>query len=42
MEALYATDARDLDAISEAGGAIDAACEGCHLQSWSPAQRCAL
>ena len=39
MEALRAIDARDLDAISEAGGTIDAACEGCHLQFWYPEQK---
>ena len=39
MEALHAIDARDLDAISEAGGTIDAACEGCHLQFWYPEQK---
>lgn len=36
MEALRAIDARSVDAISEAGGTIDAACEGCHLQFWYP------
>lgn len=39
MEALRAIDARKLDAISEAGGTIDAACEGCHLQFWYPNQQ---
>ena len=39
MEALRAIDARDLDAISEAGGTIDAACEGRHLQFWYPEQK---
>ncbi len=38
MEALRAVDARSVDAISEAGGTIDAACEGCHLQFWYPEQ----
>jgi cytochrome c556 len=39
MEALRAIDARKLDAISDAGGTIDAACEGCHLQFWYPNQQ---
>jgi hypothetical protein len=38
MEALRAIDARNIDGISEAGGTIDAACEGCHLQFWYPEQ----
>lgn len=38
MEALRAIDARSIDGISEAGGTIDAACEGCHLQFWYPEQ----
>jgi cytochrome c556 len=38
MEALRAVDARSIDGISEAGGTIDAACEGCHLQFWYPEQ----
>lgn len=36
MEALRAIDAKSVDGISEAGGTIDAACEGCHLQFWYP------
>jgi hypothetical protein len=39
MQALTAVDARDIDKISEAGGAIDEACESCHLQFWYPEQQ---
>jgi hypothetical protein len=39
MQALGAVDARDLDKISEVGGAIDEACESCHLQFWYPDQK---
>jgi cytochrome c556 len=39
MEALRAIDARKVDAITDAGGTIDAACEGCHLQFWYPNQQ---
>jgi hypothetical protein len=39
MQALAAVDARDIDKISEVGGAIDEACEGCHLQFWYPEQQ---
>jgi cytochrome c556 len=39
MEALRAIDARNNDRISDAGGAIDSACEGCHLQFWYPNQK---
>ena len=38
MEMLKAIDARNIDAVSDAGGTIDAACEGCHLQFWYPEQ----
>ena len=38
MQALAAVDARDIDRITEVGGAIDEACEGCHLQFWYPDQ----
>jgi hypothetical protein len=38
LEALKAIDARNVDAISEAGGTIDTACEACHLQFWYPNQ----
>lgn len=34
MSALNAIDARDLDAYTEAGGAIDRACTACHQQYW--------
>jgi len=37
-EAIKAVDAKDLDKVSEAGGNIDSACEGCHLQFWYPEQ----
>jgi cytochrome c556 len=39
MEALRAIDARKPDDITDAGGTIDAACEGCHLQFWYPNQQ---
>jgi cytochrome c556 len=39
MQALRAIDARKLDGISDAGGTLDAACEGCHLQFWYPNQQ---
>jgi hypothetical protein len=39
MQALSAVDARDIDKISEVGGAIDEACESCHLQFWYPEQK---
>jgi len=39
MEALRAIDARNLDGITDAGGTIDSACEGCHLQFWYPNQQ---
>ena len=39
MQALRAIDARNIDAISDAGGTIDAACESCHLQFWYPNQK---
>jgi hypothetical protein len=39
MQAISAVDARDLDKISEVGGAIDEACESCHLQFWYPDQK---
>ena len=35
-EASAAIDARDPDALLEAGGRIDAACEGCHSAYWYP------
>jgi hypothetical protein len=39
LQALAAVDARNLDAITEAGGTIDEACESCHLQFWYPEQQ---
>jgi len=36
MQAIKAIDAKDPNAISEVGGGIDAACEGCHKQFWYP------
>ena len=35
-EALQATEARNVDAFLEAGGAIDEACEACHKKFWYP------
>lgn len=37
-QALKAIDAQDADALLDAGGPIDAACEGCHLTFWYPGQ----
>jgi hypothetical protein len=34
--------ARDIDALFEAGSAIDAACENCHLPFWYPGDRNAV
>jgi cytochrome c556 len=39
LQALAAVDTRNLDAITEAGGTIDEACESCHLQFWYPEQQ---
>jgi hypothetical protein len=39
MQAVAAVDARNVDQISEVGGAIDEACESCHVQFWYPEQR---
>ena len=39
LQAIGAIDARNIDQISEVGGAIDEACEGCHLQFWYPNQK---
>jgi hypothetical protein len=36
LQALAAIEAKDPQALSVAGGAIDAACESCHLQYWYP------
>jgi hypothetical protein len=39
MQAVEAVDARDLEAIFlDTGGALDAACEGCHRTFWYPDQ----
>jgi len=35
-EALKAIDSRNVDALMEAGGNIDEACEACHKQFWYP------
>jgi hypothetical protein len=39
LQAIGAVDARNIDAISEVGGAIDEACEGCHQEFWYPEQQ---
>jgi len=36
LTTLKSVDARDLDAFTEAGGAIDEACEQCHKHFWYP------
>ena len=36
--ALAAIDVKDADALMNAGGVIDAACEACHIVFWYPAQ----
>ena len=36
VSALKATEARDVDALLEAGGQIDEACEACHKKFWYP------
>ena len=36
MQALSTIVEHDADALSEVGGDLDAACEGCHLQFWYP------
>lgn len=36
MRAIEAIDQRNVDALSEVGGDLDAACESCHLQFWYP------
>jgi hypothetical protein len=38
IEALRAADAKDVPALFEAGGAVDDACERCHLRYWYPDQ----
>jgi len=37
--ALKAIEARDAEALSNAGETIDAACEHCHLKYWYPNQK---
>jgi cytochrome c556 len=39
MIALKAIDARNAEALSNAGGEIDAACESCHLTFWYPNEK---
>jgi hypothetical protein len=39
MEAVTAIDKKNIEGISDAGGTIDAACEGCHLTFWYPNQK---
>jgi cytochrome c556 len=36
--ALAAIDAKDADALMNAGGVIDKACEACHMTYWYPNQ----
>jgi len=36
METIRIIDAKSVDGLSDVGGTIDAACEGCHLQFWYP------
>lgn len=36
LQAIKMVDSRNTDGLSEVGGAIDAACESCHLQFWYP------
>ena len=38
QRALAAIDAKDADALMNAGGLIDAACEACHVLYWYPQQ----
>jgi cytochrome c556 len=39
VKALRAIDKKDADALFEAGGEIDEACEACHLTYWYPNQK---
>ncbi len=39
LKALEAIDKRDSDALFQAGGEIDAACEACHVTYWYPDQK---
>jgi hypothetical protein len=41
-EILRASDAKDTDAILEAGATMDNVCEGCHLKFWYPGQKIPL
>jgi cytochrome c556 len=36
LESVKAIDAKDKDALSNAGGTLDEACESCHLEFWYP------
>ncbi len=36
LKALAAIDAKNVDGLSDAGEAIDEACEQCHLKYWYP------
>lgn len=38
MQTIDIIDAHDVDGLTEIGGAIDEACENCHLQFWYPEQ----
>ena len=39
MRVVELVDARDVDALFDAGSAIDVACENCHLEFWYPGDR---
>ncbi|HZF31048.1 MAG TPA: hypothetical protein VE907_18175 [Gammaproteobacteria bacterium] len=39
MEMIKAIDTKSIDGVSDAGGTLDSACEGCHLQFWYPNQK---
>jgi hypothetical protein len=39
LETLEAVKKKDVDALSEAGSDLDAACEGCHLEYWYPGDK---
>jgi hypothetical protein len=36
MQSIKAIDAKDVDALSDAGGTLDMACENCHTYFWYP------
>ncbi|HEX6994319.1 MAG TPA: hypothetical protein VF339_09255 [Gammaproteobacteria bacterium] len=38
QQAIDAIDARDAEKLSDVAGALDAVCEGCHMQFWYPEQ----